>query len=191
MNSSYFADPVIFIIETAFSLYILVLMLRMLLQWTNAEYHNPISQFLVKVTHPLVRPLRRVIPAVGRIDSATVLLMLLLKMISIVLIAALQGSAITVAALVVLSIAELLQLLITVFTIAIIVQALMSWVPASGYNAATSLLYSLTEPVLSRVQRFIPAIGGIDLSPLVAIVGLQVVQMVLIPPIQQIASMLN
>ena len=82
MNSSYFADPVIFIIETAFSLYILVLMLRMLLQWTNAEYHNPISQFLVKVTHPLVRPLRRVIPAVGRIDSATVLLMLLHGVVS-------------------------------------------------------------------------------------------------------------
>jgi len=191
MDFSYYANPLIFIIDTAFSLYIMVVMLRFLLQWVNAEFYNPISQFLVKVTHPLVRPLRRVIPSVGRIDTASLALMVALQMLAGFLVFAIQGLPIAIGVLIVWSVVQLLNLLFNIFVFAIIIRAILSWVSPMSYNAATSLLHSLTDPMLRVVQRVIPPIAGIDLSPLVALIGLQVMKMVLLPPLQQLAALLG
>ena len=191
MDFSYYANPMVFLIDTAFSLYIMVVMLRFLLQWVNAEFYNPISQFLVKVTHPLVRPLRRVIPSVGRIDTASLVLMVALQMLAGFLVFAIQGLPIGIGVLIVWSVVQLLNLLFNIFVFAIIIRAILSWVSPMSYNAATSLLNSLTEPMLRVVQRVIPPISGIDLSPLVALIGLQVMKMVLLPPLQQLASLLG
>jgi len=191
MDFSYYANPMIFLIDTAFSLYIMVVMLRFLLQWVNAEFYNPISQFLVKVTHPLVRPLRRVIPSVGRIDTASLVLMVALQMLAGFFVFALQGRSIGIGVLIVWSVVQLLNLLFNIFVFAIIIRAILSWVSPMSYNAATSLLHSLTDPMLRVVQRVIPPISGIDLSPLVALIGLQVMKMVLLPPLQQLAALLG
>ena len=191
MDFSYYANPMIFLIDTLFSLYITVVMLRFLLQWVNAEFYNPISQFLVKVTHPLVRPLRRVIPSVGRIDTASVVLMVALQMLAGFLVFALQGLPIGIGVLIVWSVVQLLNLLFNIFVFAIIIRAILSWVSPMSYNAATSLLHNLTDPMLRVVQRVIPPISGIDLSPLVALIGLQVMKMVLLPPLQQLAALLG
>jgi YggT family protein len=191
MDFSYYANPMIFLIDTAFSLYIMVVMLRFLLQWVNAEFYNPISQFLVKVTHPLVRPLRRIIPSVGRIDTASLVLMVVLQMLAGFLVFALQGLPIGIGVLIVWSVVQLLNLLFNIFVFAIIIRAILSWVSPMSYNAATSLLHSLTDPMLRVVQRVIPPISGIDLSPLVALIGLQVMKMVLLPPLQQLAALLG
>jgi len=191
MDFSYYANPMIFLIDTAFSLYIMVIMLRFLLQWVNAEFYNPISQFLVKVTHPLVRPLRRAIPSVGRIDTASLVLMMALQMLAGFLVFAIQGRSIGIGALIVWSVVQLLNLLFNIFVFAIIIRAILSWVSPMSYNAATSLLHSLTDPMLRVVQRVIPPISGIDLSPLVALIGLQVMKMVLLPPLQQLATLLG
>lgn len=191
MDSSYYANPMIFLIDTAFSLYIVVVMLRFLLQWVNAEFYNPISQFLVKVTHPLVRPLRRVIPSVGRIDTASLVLMVALQMLAGFLVFAIQGLPIGIGVLIVWSVVQLLNLLFNIFVFAIIIRAILSWVSPTTYNAATSLLHNLTDPMLRVVQRVIPPISGIDLSPLVALIGLQVMKMVLLPPLQQLAALLG
>ena len=191
MDFSYYANPLIFIIDTAFSLYIMVVMLRFLLQWVNAEFYNPISQFLVKVTHPLVRPLRRVIPSVGRIDTASLALMVALQMLAGFLVFAIQGLPIAIGVLIVWSVVQLLNLLFNIFVFAIIIRTILSWVSPMSYNAATSLLHSLTDPMLRVVQRVIPPIAGIDLSPLVALIGLQVMKMVLLPPLQQLAALLG
>jgi YggT family protein len=191
MDFSYYANPLVFLIDTAFSLYIMVVMLRFLLQWVNAEFYNPISQFLVKVTHPLVRPLRRVIPSVGRIDTASLVLMVALQMLAGFLVFAIQGLPIGIGVLIVWSVVQLLNLLFNIFVFAIIIRAILSWVSPMSYNAATSLLHSLTDPMLRVVQRVIPPISGIDLSPLVALIGLQVMKMVLLPPLQQLAALLS
>jgi len=191
MDFSYYANPLIFLIDTAFSLYIMVVMLRFLLQWVDAEFYNPISQFLVKVTHPLVRPLRRVIPSVGRIDTASLALMVVLQMLAGFLVFAIQGLPIAIGVLIVWSVVQLLNLLFNIFVFAIIIRAILSWVSPMSYNAATSLLHSLTDPMLRVVQRVIPPIAGIDLSPLVALIGLQMMKMVLLPPLQQLAALLG
>ncbi|MGH8557825.1 MAG: YggT family protein [Methylococcales bacterium] len=191
MGSSYYANPIIFLMDTLFSLYILAVMLRFLLQWVSGDFYNPISQFLVKITHPPLKLLRRVIPSIGRIDTASVVLMVLLKMISGWLIFVLQGSASPAEAIFVWSIMELIGLLIDIFVVVILIQVVLSWVNPGTYNAAISLIYSLSEPLLSTVRNVIPPLGGIDFSPLVVLIGLQLLKMLLFPPMAQLISMLS
>ena len=191
MSSTYYTNPLVFLIDTFFSLYILVVMLRFILQWVNAEFHNPISQFLVKITHPPIRLLRRFIPSIGRIDTASFTLMLALQVLAGSLIFGLQGLSLGVGALLVWSCSELLSLFLNVFLFAIILRALISWVSPGTYNHTISILYSITEPALTTIRRIVPPISGIDLSPLIALIGLQIIKMLILPPLIQITAMLG
>ncbi|MGR9106043.1 MAG: YggT family protein [Gammaproteobacteria bacterium] len=191
MGSSYYTNPLIFLIETFFNLYILAVLLRFLLQWANADFYNPISQFLVKITHPPLKILRRAIPAIGRIDTASLVFMILLQMISGWLVFVLKGSGAPIEAVFVWAIMELISLLINLFVVLILVEVVLSWVNPGTYNAATSLIYYLTEPLLRMVRRVIPPLGGIDFSPLVVLVALQLVKMLLFPPMIQLISILS
>ena len=186
MGSSYLTNPVVFIVSTLFGLYILAVMLRLLLQLSRADFYNPVSQFLVKITQPVLRPLRRVIPGLGGIDLAAVLLLLVLQMLQFVVVGLISGRMAPPAPMLVLAIGELLELLLNVYLFAIIIRAVLSWVQP-GYNPVTGLIYSITDPVLRPAQRIIPPMGGLDLSPLVVILGLQVLKMLVLPPIQQLA----
>ena len=188
MASSYVTNPLEFLINTLFSLYIMAVLLRFLLAMVRADFYNPVSQFLVKVTNPPLLPMRRIIPSAGRIDTSALLLMLLLQMAALGLIALLRGSEISVGALLILSFAELLALLLNIFLFAILIQVIMSWINPGAYNPAVSLLYSLTEPVLGPCRRLVPPFSGIDLSPLVALIAIQLAKMLLLPPLYQLAT---
>jgi YggT family protein len=181
MSSSYFTNPVEFLISTLFSLYILAVMLRFLLGAVRADFYNPVSQFLVRVTNPVLVPLRKIVPSIGKFDTAAIVLMVLLQLVSLILIVLLRGSDIQVGRLLIITLAELLSLGINVFIIAIIVQVIISWINPGSYNPVISLLYSLTTPVLRPIQQLIPPISGIDLSPLFALIGLQVLRMLILP----------
>ena len=188
MGSSYIANPLEFLISTLFGLYILAVLLRFLLALVRADFYNPVSQFLVKVTNPALIPLRRIIPSAGKVDSSALVLMLLLQMVALGLIALLRDSQTSIGALLILSLAELLGLLLNVFLFAILIQVIMSWINPGAYNPAVSLLYSLTEPVLRPCRRLIPTFSGIDLSPLLALIGIQLAKMLLLPPLYQLAN---
>ncbi|MDD4916036.1 MAG: YggT family protein [Methylococcales bacterium] len=191
MASNYMTDPMVFLIDTLFSLYILAVMLRFLLQWVRADFYNPVSRFLVKITHPPLRLLRRFIPAIGRVDSSSLLFALLLQMLANFSILALKGLSISFLALTVLSFGDLLKMLMDIFVYAIFAGALLSWFVPGNYNSFTAILYSLTEPLLNICRRVLPDLGGIDLSPLVALVLLQLAKMMVLPPLQQLASLLS
>lgn len=191
MGSNYMTDPLVFLIDTLFSLYILAVMLRFLLQWTQADFYNPISQFLVKITHPPLRMMRRFIPAVGRIDSSSLVLALLLQILANFAILAIKGITIGIVALTVLSFTDLLKMVMDIFVYAIFAGAILSWFAPGSYSGASSLLYSLTEPLLNVCRRLIPDFGGIDLSPLVALVLLQLAKMMILPPLHELASLLS
>ncbi len=191
MGTNYMTDPMVFLIDTLFSLYILAVMLRFLLQWIRADFYNPVSQFLVKITHPPLRFLRRFIPAVGRIDSSSLLLALLLQIIANFSILALKGLTISFPALALLSFTDLLKMLMDIFVYAIFANALLSWFAPGNYSTVSSILYSLTEPLLSICRKILPDFGSIDLSPLVALVLLQLAKMVVLPPLQQLAAILG
>lgn len=186
MENQYLAASAVFLINTVFGLYLFAVMLRLLLQWARADFYNPISQFLVKVTNPPLRPLRRIIPGWGGIDFASIFLLIVLQMLEIFLANMVLGRAMPLSGLFVTSVAELLNLLLNIFLIAILVQVVMSWVSPNTYNPATVLLHRLTEPVLAPARRIIPPISGIDLSPLVVLVVFQLIKFLLIAPLVDI-----
>jgi YggT family protein len=175
------ANVSVFLIHTLFTLYIAALMLRLLLALVRADFYNPLSQFLVTVTNPVVIPLRRVIPSIGGVDSASIILILALKVLELWLWALIAGAALSPLTLIVVAIIQLAELLIYIFIFALIVQAVISWIaPAQVYeNPAVSILRDLTWPLLQPVRRVLPPIGMVDLSPLVVIIGLYVVLIIL------------
>ncbi len=191
MDSTYMTNPVIFLIDTLVSLYILAIMLRFLLQWVNAEFYNPISQFLVRITHPPIKFLRRYIPSVGKIDSSSIVLALALQMIANYIILLLKGFSIGFGALTLLSFSHLLSMLINILIFAVFARAILSWINPGTFNAATSILYSLTEPLMVLCRKMIPELGGLDLSPLLAIIALQLAKMIILPPMQELITMIG
>lgn len=179
--NGYLASPLTFLISTLISLYILAVMLRFLFQLTRADYYNPLTQFIVKITSPALRPLRRIIPGWGGLDVAALVLMLALQMLSVWLVFLLADRAIDPLNLLIVALAQLVDLAFSVFIFATLIQAILSWITPGTYNPVTSVLFSLTEPVLRPVRRFVPPISGFDLSPLVALLGLQVIRMLVMP----------
>ncbi|VAX06486.1 Cell division integral membrane protein, YggT and half-length relatives [hydrothermal vent metagenome] len=188
MDSSYYTNPLVFITQTIIGLYILVVMLRFLLQWAKADFYNPMSQFIVKITTPALRPLRRIIPGLAGLDMAALVLMWLLKTIELSLVIFLKGSELIILGPLLWAIPELLNLAINVFLFAIFIQVIISWISPGTYNPVTTVLYSLTEPILRPARRMIPPISGLDLSPMAAIMGLYLLKMLLLPPLHMLTG---
>jgi len=187
MGGSYVGNAATFLIETVFFLYILIVMLRFLLQWTRANFYNPVSQFIVKATQPALGPLRRIIPGFGGVDLAAVVLMFALKLIELWLITSLLGVTPQIGGLAILSIAELLGLLVNVFIVSILIQVIVSWVNPGMSNPVMGLLHSLNEPLLAPARRLIPPISGFDLSPIAVFIFLQLVSILAVAPLRDLA----
>ena len=180
-----------FLIETLFGLYILIAMLRLLLQWARADFYNPLSQFIVKATQPVLAPMHRAIPSIGSIDLACVILLIALQCAELWLVTGLLGGRAPVLAVLAFSIAELIQLVIYIFLFSILIQVIMSWINPGGYNPLLSILYSLNEPLLAPARRLVPPIGGLDLSPIAVMVVLQLASILLVAPLRQLAHTLG
>jgi YggT family protein len=180
---NYAGNAGVFLIQTLFGLYLVAVMLRFLLQMTRADFYNPVSQFLVKITNPPLIPMRRLIPGLIGIDMAAVVLLIIIQAVELVLVGLVQGYSLGIAGLLVLTVAELINLLLNIYFFTILIQVILSWVNPGGYNPAISLLYSLNEPILSRARRLIPPISGFDLSPIVVFIGIKLIQIVLVAPI--------
>lgn len=177
-------EALVYLISTVFGLYLLAVLLRFLLQWARADFNNPVSQLVVTVTNPLLRPLRRWVPGYRGVDIASLVLLLALKMLELFLVALVSAGRVPApAGLLVLSFAGLLQFTLYVFLFAVLIQVVLSWVAPGAYNPATVILYRLTEPLLGRARRLLPPVGGIDFSPIVVLVGLQLCQILVIKPL--------
>ncbi len=173
-----------FLISTIFNLYAFVIMLRFLMQLTRADYYNPVSQFVVRVTDPLLKPLRKIIPGLGGYDIAAIVLCLLTLLVKFVLLQSLGGASIGLGGTLVASIfgaqreVGLIGVVFDVFFFCIIAMVILSWVSPGG-NPISGLLRTVTSPIMSPIQKFVPPVGGFDLSPLVALIGLQFVRILL------------
>jgi len=188
MSGSYLGDAGIFLIRTLFGLYIFAVMLRFLLQTARADFYNPICQVLVKVTNPPLLPLRRVVPGVLGVDMAALLLLLLLKTLELLLIQQMSGFSGDIVGLVVLGAAQLLKLLLDLYFFSILIQVILSWVNSgASHNPAVSLLYSLNEPLMRPARRLLPQMSGLDLSPLLVIIALQLLTMLVVMPLNDFA----
>ena len=180
-----------FLIETFFGIYILIVMLRLLLQWARADFYNPLSQFIVKATQPVIAPMRRTLPTIGHVDLACVVFLIALQFAELWLVTSLLGQRAAASAIFVYSIAELVQLAVYVFLFSILIQVILSWINPGGYNALVGVLYRLNEPLLGPARRLVPSIGGLDLSPIAVMVVLQLVSILLVGPLRQLALTLG
>lgn len=184
MGANYLSTPAVFLIQTLFGFYILAVLLRFLLQWVRADFYNPLSQFLVKITGPALRPLRRLIPGFGRLDWASLVLAWILKSIELMLILGVKGFGGIMPMTMLWALPELLSLTLNIVLFAIFIQAIASWISPYGGHPAQALMSSLTEPLLRPARRMLPDAGGIDVSPMLVIVGLILLEMLLLPPLK-------
>lgn len=175
----YGGNPFAFLVDTLFHLYALALLLRFLLQAVRASFHNPLSQALVKVTDPVLRPLRRVIPGFGGIDFAALLALVVVKGAGLWLAVLIAGVTLPLATLAMLTMYQLLDLVLLVFIVTIIVQVVIGWLNPGAWNPVIVLLHQLNAPLLARARRLSPPVAGLDLSPLFVLIGLQFLRLLL------------
>ncbi len=168
------------LIQTFFNFYILALLLRLLLQMSKADSYNPISQFLVKVTRPVLAPSRRMIPSIGKIDTATVVIVLLLQMIATAVLVVIQGYPLpNLVSLAIWGLLGTVGMVINIYFVGILASIILSWVAPGSYNPTILLLHQLTEPVMRPFRSILPAMGGLDLSPIFVFLTIIVAQIVL------------
>lgn len=174
----------VFLVSTLFGLYILAIMLRLILQMVRADFYNPVSRFIVKITNPPLKPLRRFIPGFAGIDMASVIVMLVLQMLEIFIITLMRNfPSPDILGLFIYSLVELVVLGFYVFLVSIFILALLSWINPGHYNPINNLLHQITEPVLRPVRKVLPPMSGMDLSPMLAIVGLWLIKLLLLDPL--------
>jgi YggT family protein len=164
----------IFIISSLLHLLVLVFLLRVLLPLCGVDYRHPFSAAILRLTNPLVLPMRRFLPAMGRIDTASWVALLLIQLASTLLITSLSGiPPHSIGQFLFASLRALLSVLLQFYLFVLMFHAVMSWMIPHDYNPASSLLRSLSAPVLKPFQRFIPRIAGLDLSVLFALIAIQ------------------
>ena len=167
-----------YLLGFVFDALLMVLVIRVWLQLVKADFYNPLSQFVVKVTNPLVIPFRRIIPGFGGIDMATLVIAYLVASLKFIIIPLLNGGPIDIITALFLGLLYLIKQTGFLLFVLMLVMALMSWV-VQGYNPTQMILHQLTEPVLRPIRNIIPNIGGLDLSILAAFLLLNVINILL------------
>lgn len=163
-------NAIVFIVNALTSLYLLVLLLRFWLPWLRADFRNPLAQGILRLTSPLVIPLRRIVPPVGRLDTATVLVAFIIQYLTVLLLLLILGQSAGLAAIALTTVVKLVVLSINLFVYAIFIRIILSWLAQGAYNPATAIITTLTEPVLRPFRRAVPPLGGFDISPIFAII---------------------
>lgn len=167
-------EALLFIVRTLLELLVIVFLLRFLLPLVRADIRNPLSQAVIKLTDPLIIPLRRLLPPMGKIDTAALFAVLLVQIATAAIILFLNGFGFNSPVIVLKMACEQLALTVLQFYfVAILIYALLSWVAPSAYSPVANVLTSLCDPILRPVRRLIPPIAGLDLSVLFVLIGLQ------------------
>ncbi|EKJ7648015.1 YggT family protein [Pseudomonas aeruginosa] len=172
----------IYILQTLGSLYLLIVLLRFILQLVRADFYNPLSQFIVRATKPLLNPLRRIIPGFGGIDLASLVLAILIQLVLMILILMLMGYGVGgfIMQLLIWSIIAVTSLVLKVFFFALIISVILSWVAPGSYNPGAQLVNQICEPLLMPFRKLLPNLGGLDLSPIFAFLALKLIDMLVI-----------
>jgi len=161
------------VVNTFISLYLLVVILRFLLQVVRADFYNPISQFIVKATNPLLVPMRKVIPGFGGIDVASLVLAILVQALGISLIMMING-ALPVPQVLLWSVINIIAFVLNIYFFGLLISIFASWVAPGSYNPALILINQILEPVTRPVRKMMPDMGGLDISPIIIIMLIQV-----------------
>jgi len=192
MSGGYFAQAIIFLVKLFFDIYILALILRYLLTIVRVDSLNPLSTLIMKVTNPLLKPLRRTIPGYFGIDWASIISLFLVQAIEIILVALIiTGGIPAFSGLTMLTIAYLLRTILYIYLFIIIIQVIISWINPNAYNPITTIMHQISEPILKPIRQFIPSSGGLDFSPLVALIIINLLMILIISPLMDLGQKLS
>lgn len=173
-------EILVYLIQTLLSLYLIAMLLRFVLQVVRADFYNPISQFIVKITNPLVVPLRRVIPGYAGIDIASLGLAILLQILGIAAIFLLRFGGIPGLTLLLAGgVLGVVALLVQLYFFALLAMIILSWVAQGNRHPAILLLYQITEPVMAPVRKLLPPMGGLDFSPILVFILINIAQIII------------
>ncbi|MDH0096442.1 YggT family protein [Ectopseudomonas hydrolytica] len=170
-------EALIYIIQTLGSLYLLIVLLRFILQLVRADFYNPLSQFIVKATQPLLTPLRRIIPGFAGLDLASLVLAILVQLLLMVVTLTLMGYNVGgfILQLLVWSVIGVTSLFLKVFFFALIISVILSWVAPGSYNPGAQLVNQICEPLLVPFRKLLPNLGGLDISPIFAFITINLI----------------
>lgn len=177
------SDPLIFLFKTIANLYLFIVLLRLVLQLTRADFYNPITQGIVKATSPVLLPLRKIIPSIGRVDTACLVLALLVQLLTVVIVVYMQGLISVVAPVqyVIYTLAGTLYHLLDLYFWALLISVILSWVAPGANHPGAMLVGQITEPLYRMCHRVIPTLGGLDLSPIFLFLAISVIKQFLGP----------
>lgn len=176
-----------FLINALVGLYLIAVLLRVVLQAVRADFYNPICQFLVRVTNPALKALRRFVPGFMGIDMAGVVLLLAVQTLELLVISWITGPSLHFPGILLLAAAELLRLLAYLYIFSIVIFAVLSWVNPDPANPVVPLLWRITNPVLAPARQLLPSMGGIDISPMLVIILLLFLVRLLLDPLSAMA----
>jgi len=173
-----FTEVALLIVNTFVNIYVLIILLRFLLQVVKADFYNPVSQFIVKATNPLLVPLRRLIPGVGGMDLSSLLLAWVIQLVGMGIVFTLLtgGQFPPILHLCAWAVLAIIQTVLNIYLFSILIIVILSWIAPQSYNPAVLLLHQLTGPVLSKIRKVMPDMGMLDLSPIVAFLLIQVIE---------------
>lgn len=180
----YLSNAGLYLIDTFFTIALMAFLLRFWMQWVRADFRNPIGHFVITVTNPVVIPLRRVIPSIGTMDTATVLLAFIVAAIKTIAILAVIGRAASPLFIAVYSLAEIIEVSIYIFMGALIIQIIASWINPYSAHPLLSVAHSIAAPLCNPARKILPPIAGIDFSPILVFLFLNLSLQLLVAPLQ-------
>lgn len=174
----------LFLITTIFDIYLYILIIRLILVWVRSDYFNPITQFITKCTDFIIRPLRRIIPNIGNLETSSLVLLLVLELIKFLLLTMISVGTPNFIGLPLLAIGDAVKILLSAFFYGILLQAILSWI--QPHSPVSYLLYQFNSPVMRPFQRVIPPVAGVDISPIPALIVLQLLIIIIVYPLMSI-----
>ncbi len=170
---------ILFVLNALLTLVVIAFLLRVVMPLVRADFRSPLGHAVLRFTDPLVKPLRRILRPAGKVDVASVVALLAVQIAGTALIRLVAGGGLLPGPILADGLRGLAYTVLQFYTVAVLVQAILSWVAPGTYNPATQLLHRICEPLLAPVRRLVPPLGGLDFSALFVLIGLQALQLLL------------
>ncbi|WP_455923879.1 YggT family protein [Pseudomonas putida] len=184
------SDATIFVVQTLVSFYLAIVLLRFVLQLVRADFYNPLSQFAVRATQPLLKPIRKIVPSIAGLDTSSLLLAIVIQTLLMAVVMQINfGTILDLPHLLIWALIGVFSLFLKIFWLAMIVMVIVSWVAPGTHNPAAELAIQISEPFLAPFRKVVPNLGGMDISPIFAFLAIQVVQSFFMPRLAILAGM--
>ncbi len=184
-----FTNAGVYLIQTFFGIYFILIMLRFLMQVCRVDYYNPLCQGIVKITDPAIKPLRRVLPTVRGVDFATLTVAFVVQLIAVILVMLIVGGYPFLPEYIAWVFLGMFSIIFDIYFFALLIMVISSWIAPYSNHPVLSLINQLTEPLCTPARKLLPPMGGIDFSIILVFVFIALIDNYLV--IKPMARMLG